>query len=1548
MDKRMKATFAVVLALAFVLSFAMISTDSNNDVSGADNATVIDKDQVYHDGDVFELTTDYIIKSNVTLTFEAGSTLHIDAIMPWSITGETGSKFVFNEGAEVLFTAMGFFEKVNVLDAPTSVAIDGKVTYGYSGSDSKLTATFTVDNGTKAVVDGLTYNFKATSVSLAPEFKTVEGELTEVKGDVKIKSDGVTLAFGDIAIGSIDKVDISVYVSYAAGDSDYTVTLKGDAAVKAAFMGIVVEISEEMDLTAGLTGITGDIDWSDLNSLKDIIPYIKGSMNGELKFNSNGEDTKIENAVAQYSADFSDKEVKVDFGFDVDLISVNYGGVEGYVKNISISDELTVELGSFMKLLSARNIIGSYIFVNGYDEEIGKEAIKEFMIDFLTPAFPDGFNVEQFVNEAVEKIPAEQLYADGIFFAYSLYFIETVDGLDFAKICLDSYNSTTQTGIVSKHLEYIELVANEIMKSITGMDDYEPTEIEGFGTFSVGQITAEAEKGYNFGFNGLAFTLTFKDGVEAEGSFGSIQAKADSKEVYADFVTPAMSAKCSVDEDGIKAECTVEGDLTFTIQDKSNDAQFTDMSYAFKGINVKETIDLNPKVAKISTSESVKGIDIAMGDVVVTIGAISDSANVELDSGSVLDIFSMRNLDNLVEFILTGYNPEMSESSFKQVLMDVYATAYPSEQTEAIIDSIVENTPEEIIPVIGFECQFIYFTFEKENLILKNVCADIAKNVKDLDSPEGMIEYVSKAVEKIFEVETGIKDFQMPSVTAEYHQDIGKITVAYDDETLTFNGQAANFELKNGTVTANYTFRGLDFNYVSKNIDVEIVLPSVYITMNDTDGLYGECSVSGDFVYSYVDPQDLYSSYILCLYDIDSGDSFALRNGNLELTTGFDVGEIYGYFGEKESDEQAAFMVDGANLIVKGNVDLATLVEAFIAGDYTSIVADLEISGSVGGLMYSQMLGEDTHTGTYKAAVDGLDVNIKVSNGEKGISFNGKIALDDGYKSDSSSMMALSNTEFNFSYAENKGTMDYTGDVNITEYSMGEAREMLIASNLDLKGDIVPSEMGLISIIPTAASADVEIWNHGITTDLGKVTMTGDFSKGEYQFETDRAEISGNYTGVGDLKSMSGYINGITVIPSNDSELMIKYTDAEIEYVTKDGNKLLTTLTPNDSTKIVDITCATSGDGNGVILESTIIPRNLVIYDILESAYYNEYVDSITITGNVPLVAGKTVDLENTNVKGKLYFRYGELILKSGEKIDFNLTGAIMCYDTESVGGTGFSIAAMPGYTLSGKYSGFEVNSANNMVTKIDFDEYGVATCSTESVGNQYNVIINGEKFTAYYGAIFTFKYTGGNEPLWFVDEDGNIRGVVAGGALQFYYDVVGDITLTPVFGTKAATGQPGSIVKVDDDAFFVQGAAEPFFVENKSGVRFVIEDNLLGLPSKFSATQTKYDGMKAYEIKGNTDTWIAVPIDSVDAFVYHIVNGVEVPMETEIYYDLDNDQCYATFHASSYSIYAIDEFNHDGGSSENNVMIYVIIVVAVLVVIAIAAVMVSKKKQNA
>ncbi|MBQ7621797.1 MAG: hypothetical protein IJV02_05230, partial [Candidatus Methanomethylophilaceae archaeon] len=132
-------------------------------------------------------------------------------------------------------------------------------------------------------------------------------------GDVKIKSDGVTLAFGDIAIGSIDKVDISVYVSYAAGDSDYTVTLKGDAAVKATFMGVVVEISEEMDLTAGLTGITGDIDWSDLNSLKDIIPYIKGSMNGELKFNSNGEDTKIEIAVAQYSADFSDKEVKIDF-----------------------------------------------------------------------------------------------------------------------------------------------------------------------------------------------------------------------------------------------------------------------------------------------------------------------------------------------------------------------------------------------------------------------------------------------------------------------------------------------------------------------------------------------------------------------------------------------------------------------------------------------------------------------------------------------------------------------------------------------------------------------------------------------------------------------------------------------------------------------------------------------------------------------------------------------------------------------------------------------------------------------------------------------------------------------------------------------------------------------------------------------------------------------------------------------------------------------------------------------------------------------------------
>ncbi len=1546
MDKRMKVTFAVVLALAFALSFAIVSTDSNNDATDSNEVIVIDKDKTIADGETFELNADYEIKSGVTITFETGSILHIDITIPWSIKGEAGSALIFEEGATVQLTAMGFFERVNVLDDYTSVAIDGKISYGYSSANSKLTASITVDNGTKAVVDGMTYNFKATSVAVAPEFKMVGGKLSEIKGDVKIKSDGVTLAFGEIAIGSIEKIDISVYASYAVGDSDYSVALKGDAALKAAIQGIVVEISEKVDITAGLKGIIEDIDWTDLNSLKDVIPYINGSMSGDLKINADVESIKIDDAEAQYSANFSEKEVKITFGLDIETISLKYGGVEGYINSITVSDELKVELGSFMELLSMRNIIGSYIFAAGYDAEIGKEAIEEFMTDFLTPAFPDGDDVEELVDGIVEQIPEEQMYMAGITFAYSLYFIETVDGLDFAKICVDSYNSTTETGIISKHLEYIELVAKQIAKSITGIDDYKTTTVNGFGTFAIGTITVDADdKGYHFGFDGLAFTLTFDDGIEAEGSFGSIQIQADSQKVYADVVTPAFAAECSIDNDGLEAKFTIEGDLKFTLQDKSNDAQYYDMSYAFNGIKVSEEIELDPKVAKITTSESIKSASFAIDDVVITTGSMSENSSLVLDSGSFLDIFSMRNLDNLVEFILNDYNPEMSESSFKLFLMDVYATAYPSEETEALIEGIIENTPEEIMPAIGFECQFIYFVFEKEDLVLHTVCADIAKNIEDLDSPEGMIEYISKVAEKIFEVETGIEDFQMPSVAAEYHQDIGEITVKYDDETLVFNGASANFELEDGSITANYRFKGLEFSYLNDDMDVQIVLPTVYVMMNDSDGLYGELTVKGDFVFRNVDPQDIYSSYILSIDDIDSAESFAIRDGKLELTSGFSFGTVYGYYGEKDTEDLAFFTMDGTDLVLTGTIDLASLIEAIATGDYSKVIADLEIDGSIAGMMFSQMLESDSSTDSYKAAIDEFTIDVKASNGEEGIAVSGTITLDGGYYSNDDVYEAIDDTELNISFAEGKGTVDLTGGFNIIRFDIGEANYMLTTSDLELKCDIALDEDKPISINPTAASAHASIWNEGITTDLGKVTMTGDYSKGDYQLETDKAEVSGTYTGKKDLKSVSGYVDGIVIIPSNDSELMIKYTDAKIEYTMNDGKKMVTTLIPNDTTKVVDITCATSGDGDGVIYDPALVIPDLAIYDIFESAYYDEYKVNYIFTGDVPLVM-EEMDLTKLEMHGKVYFTYGHLILKDGSIIDFKLNGAVMCYDSDIDGGTGLSIAALPGYTLSGEYSGFTVNE-KNVVTDIDF-VLGTAICSTQSVGNKYTVTINNEKIPATFGEVFIYSYTGGDEPLWFLDEDGKMRGIVSEGALRYCYDVVGNITLTPEFGTKAATGQPGSIVKVDDDAFFVQPADEPFIVQNKSGVAFLIDGTAADSYYKYSATETKYDGMKAYEIKGTDAAWIYVPISNYDALVYHIMNGVEVPMATEIYYNMDADQYFALFYASSYSVYAIDEFNHDGGSSDSNVMLYVVIAIVVLVIIAIAAVMASKKKQNA
>ena len=1543
MDNRMKAPFAVVLALAFIVAVVALDEESDYDATDISFDETIDQSKTYTSGQTFELDKDYEIKTNVVLTFEAGATLHFEAMSPWSIKGAAGSTFVFKEGAAVRFTVMGYDDKEITFSEETSIEINGTIAYAFSSADSKITATLTFTNGTIVAVDqAYKMKFKETTISVSPEIGS-KG-LSDIKGDIKIKSDGITFALGDIEIGSINKIDASLNGSFtASGETvkDYVVTLKGNVAINATFYGITVDANEKVDITAGITGIPDTIDWEDLNKLKDAIPYITGTASGEIKISCDTDTLKIDGAVIKNSAEFDSKGAKIGFSLDVNKITLNYGDVSGSINDIRISDELTVEAGSFMKLLSARNILGTYEFIETYGEEVARESMEEFLIDFLGPMMPDGAKVKEIVDEIISKIPEDEMYSQGMIFAYSLFFIEGVDGLEFDDVCLNAYNSTTSEGIVSKKIEYIGLVANEILKSITGLDDYQSMSVSGYGSVSIGKVTAEAEKGYKAALDGLSLKVTFGNEVKMEASVGIIQVTADSEKVKAEIVTPKISAECTWSENKIKAEFKMEGDLKCSYQDKSEGTTIPSMSFAFKGIKVTDTIELEAKVATIISSDYIGSIEIIIDKIAITTGSMSEKSTVTLNGGNILDLFSLRNLDNIVDFVLNVYDEDENVDAYASFLKDVITPAYPGDPS-TVIDAIVENTPEELIPVIGFQCQFVYYNFDKAKLNLGDVCANIAAGIKDLQSPEGIMEYTTKVGEKIFEVVTGIEDFQAPTLSVEHSVDIGSITIAYGTDELVFNGADFDLKIKDDTISLTGKFKGLDFDYATEEFEARFVLPTINAKITYDDEFYAELSVKGELTLMYYDPQDHYNSFTFSIQDISTSEIIKSKDGIVTLDSKYSIGTSLVSFDVRENFRYVAFMLDGADLTVKGTIDISTLIDAIVTEDYSKVTADLEIKGSADGVMYKQMMGERTRTEDLKAAADELSLDIKVSNGEKGFACSGKIGLDDAYFGNAVSLESVGKATLNVSYADNKGTFDFAGDFEKVDFVNEEASRILTATNIAVKGDITPGETAIPSLAPTSLSADVKIWELGIVCDFGKVTMTGDRA-GDYQFAASKCAISGNYTGDGDLKSVSGNISGVTFIPANDSDFMIKYTDAKIEYVMKDGSKLTTTLVPRDSTKAVEIECATSGEG--VIVDPSAYLGNTMIFDILESDYYAEYRDSYTVTGNAPIVVFD-IDPEFADIHGKVYIAKGTAVV-NGQTVIVEFEGALLCCDF-GLGGTSYSIVPLPGYNLDpSSYEGFTVD-ADNKVTL----EPGATECHAKSTGKEYTVTINGAPVKVRYGEDVSYPWTGEKVPIWFVDSKGNVCGYVEDGVLHWEYCVLGDTTLTPVYGTKVETGEPGAVQKVNDDAFYVLPGEERFVVENKSGVRIIIDnDPEIGL-AKFSAVATKYDGMKAYDIKASTDAYVLVPISSHDAFVYHVVNGVEVPVVTEIWYEPSTGQHYASFLVGIHddTVYAVEEVDHHGGGSgSDNTLLYVSIVVVILIIVAIVAVAAKKKQgQNA
>ncbi len=198
---------------------------------------------------------------------------------------------------------------------------------------------------------------------------------------------------------------------------------------------------------------------------------------------------------------------------------------------------------------------------------------------------------------------------------------------------------------------------------------------------------------------------------------------------------------------------------------------------------------------------------------------------------------------------------------------------------------------------------------------------------------------------------------------------------------------------------------------------------------------------------------------------------------------------------------------------------------------------------------------------------------------------------------------------------------------------------------------------------------------------------------------------------------------------------------------------------------------------------------------------------------------------------------------------------------------------------------------------------------------------------------------------LWLKDSNNVVYGtVIFAGEWEYTYKALDNLELTAVVG-KVIPISSGT-TETDASAFTFEvpiGATAPITVKQTTTnltMSFLPADYALE-DVEISAEKTKYNGHDAYDIHANGIVTVSFPASSADDVLYHVVNGVAVPVEGE--YNETTKTIDATLY--NYSTYYVGQENGGGSDGGNNTTIIIVAVIIAIVVIGAAAYFFMRKQ---
>ncbi len=478
-----------LMAVAFAIALGVAASDSGSDADDAEPVILlgaaasgditgdVTQDIVIPRGSTMKILGDVNIARGIMITVEKGGNLEIESGIPLTVTGGEGSGFLFKAGSMVTNPLSG---ELTEIEEDTTFYVNGTISF-----------TFSYGYAIKLVAIKLDASAKKDTVVISNDYKVVFSGDSAVNLDVKITLDtDLQTILADLMAGKLDTVRLNgtgtfnaeyapttVYKSgeeifFVDGKSQNSfsfttpavngtdkviVDLEGKTDMIVISQDIKAAVVSDCDIQFGLTGIPAT--FTDISSLKDVIPFVTGTTNETIVFTSEKDDIKMDNVKVTLNQEYTEDKWTNSLTAVADYVKYPYHGSDIIIEKLNGSSFQDTSPGNLYNLFSLGKIIGFAEYKSTFDESKAKDYLNQFLQDLMKEILGTDLTDDdkERISEYIDGMKTKRVNSLG---AVCGYIIEELDEDEVIQLILTT-RSTERTSFTADKMNVYQTTDSE-------------------------------------------------------------------------------------------------------------------------------------------------------------------------------------------------------------------------------------------------------------------------------------------------------------------------------------------------------------------------------------------------------------------------------------------------------------------------------------------------------------------------------------------------------------------------------------------------------------------------------------------------------------------------------------------------------------------------------------------------------------------------------------------------------------------------------------------------------------------------------------------------------------------------------------------------------------------------------------------------------------------------------------------------------------------------------------------------------------------------------